>query len=116
MLDGVTVFHARRDDTGAMSPLAAIATSGMQVAQRQLAAGAHNIANSATERFEPQVVTPRTLSGGGVTGSVSRAPADTGLRVEDLLQQRAAVHAFQANAAVLRIGGDLAGVLLDERA
>jgi flagellar hook-associated protein FlgK len=99
-----------------MSSLPAIAMSGMQVAQRQLAASAHNLANAGTEGFERQVVTPQALPGGGVTSRNSRGPAEAGLQIEDLIQQRTALYSAQASAVVLRIAGQLTGTLLDERA
>ncbi|MFN3843029.1 MAG: flagellar basal body protein [Rehaibacterium terrae] len=97
-----------------MSAISAIALSGIQLARRQLDAGAHNIANASTEGFRRQVVLPQAQAGGGVAGAVVRAPAETpGLAVEDLVGLTRARHGFEANIKSLAAGHAMLGTLLD---
>lgn len=97
-----------------MSALSAIALSGIQLARRQLDAGAHNIANASTEGFRRQVVLPQAQAGGGVAGVLARTPAETpGLAMEDLTSLIQARRGFEANIKSLAAERAMLGTLFD---
>lgn len=97
-----------------MSALSAIALSGIQLARRQLDAGAHNIANASTDGFRRQLVLPQEQVGGGVAGVVVRDPAEApGLAVEDLVGLMTAQHGFEANFKSLSAERAMLGTLFD---
>jgi flagellar hook-associated protein FlgK len=100
----------------AMNSLSSIAVSGMQAAQTQLQASAHNIANLSTDGFHRQQVVQSEQADGGVTTSVVRA-ADAGADLQsDVVAQLQAKNAFLANLAVFKTGKKMTGTLLDEAA
>jgi flagellar basal body rod protein FlgC len=100
-----------------MSSLSAIAQSGMQAAQVQLQATAHNVANLATPGFRRQEVVQRAEpEGGGVAASVTRSEAEGASLEADVVAQLQAKNAFLANLAVFKTADRMAGALLDERA
>ncbi|MGC3996131.1 MAG: hypothetical protein QM767_00755 [Anaeromyxobacter sp.] len=105
----------------------AIAQTGLQVADMQLATSAHNVANVLTDGFEPSRVEQRELAGGGVTGTVqpasdpvaeSRAdqailaPSRTDIAQEILAQQRASL-AYQASAATIKVAEQATDALIE---
>lgn len=99
-----------------MNSTASIALSGMQAAQTQLRASAHNVANLATDGFRRQEVRQTPQSGGGVSAEISRADTPGEDLARDVVTQLAAKNAFLANLAVFKTSDKMAGVLLDERA
>ncbi len=99
-----------------LNSTASIALSGMQAAQTQLHASAHNVANLATAGFRRQEVQQTQLPGGGVSAEISRAETAGQDLAKDVVTQLAAKNAFLANLAVFRTSAKMAGVLLDERA
>ena len=99
-----------------MKSTASIALSGMQAAQTQLRASAHNVANLATDEFRRQEVRQTPQSGGGVSTAIRRADTAGADLNRDLVTQLAAKNAFLANLAVFKASDKMAGVLLDERA
>ncbi len=113
-MPAVTAALPGKVHTAGMSALSAIALSGIQLARRQLDAGAHNIANASTEGFRRQVVLPQAQAGGGVAGVVVRAPAATpGLALEDLLGLIQARRGVEANIKSLTSERATLGALLD---
>ena len=100
-----------------MSPISSIASSGMQAAQQQLQASAHNVANTQTEGFRRlQVDQQARPDGGGVDARTERVP-QPGVSLEaEVVNQLAARNAFAASAHVFRTADRMAGVLLDVRA
>jgi len=99
-----------------MNATPSIALSGMQAAQWRLHAGAHNVANLATEGLRRQEVQQTTQAQGGVTTEVVRATAAGPDLVQDVVDQLQARNAFLANLAVFKTSDKLAGALLDIRA
>jgi flagellar hook protein FlgE len=96
-----------------MASTSSIALSGMNAAQTQLNASAHNIANLGTEGFKRQEVTQTPQSGGGVTTSVGQAFTAGSALEKDVVSQLQAKHAFLANLAVFKTSNTMAGALLD---
>lgn len=99
-----------------LNSTASIALSGMQAAQTQLRASAHNMANLATDGFRRQEVLQTPRSEGGVSAQIGRAEAQGENLVQDVVTQLAAKNAFLANLAMFKTSDKMAGVLLDERA
>ena len=99
-----------------MNSIASIALSGIQAAQTQLRASAHNVANLATDGFRRQEVRQAPQPGGGVSAEIRRADTPGADMARDMVSQLAAKNAFLANLAVFKASSKLAGVLLDERA
>lgn len=100
-----------------MTSIASVALSGLQLAQQRLSVSANNIANAGTEGYRRQVVEAQSQPGGGVVGVVQRAEApDSGLFVEDVVEQLQARQAFAANLLSLRSEDEMLGRLLDTRA
>ena len=103
-------------DNRGMNFLANIAQSGMQAAQTQLQASAHNVANLVTPGFRRQEVEQRAQPDGGVSASISRAATAGSALESDVVTQLQARHAFLANLAVFKAADRMAGTLLDEKA
>jgi flagellar hook-associated protein FlgK len=99
-----------------MATISNIALSGMNVAQTQLNASAHNIANLGTAGFRRQTVEQSEQTGGGVTASVTRAPSEGAALETDIVSQLQAKNAFLANLAVFKTSNKMAGTLLDKTA
>lgn len=99
-----------------MATISNIALSGMNVAQTQLNASAHNIANLSTEGFKRQEVVQSEQAGGGVTASVTRASSEGAALETDIVSQLQAKNAFLANLAVFKTSNKMAGALLDKTA
>jgi flagellar hook protein FlgE len=96
-----------------MSPVSAIALSGMRAAQIQLGVAGHNIANLATDGFRRQRAELATVQAGGVTALPVRL-AETGNAPEtDLVAMLQAKNSFLANLSVFRTGDRMLGSLLD---
>ena len=108
-----------------MSLVSGISRSGLEVASRQLAVSANNVANVGTEGFVPSRVEQRELPGGGVAGDVQQvdplaevradrallAPSRTDLAQEMVAQIKAAT-AYRASLASLRTEQEITGALL----
>lgn len=99
-----------------MASITSIALSGMNAAQTQLQASAHNIANMNTADFRRQQVTQAAQAQGGVTASVGTANVAGSALLTDVVTQLQAKHAFIANLAVFKTQDKLAGALLDQSA
>ncbi|APW47743.1 flagellar basal body protein [Rhodoferax antarcticus] len=99
-----------------MTSLSAIALSGMNAAQTQLQATAHNVANLNTEGFTRQEVTLKAQSQGGVSASVTAASTPGSALETDVVAQLQAKNAFLANLAVFKTSDKMAGALLDLKA
>ena len=93
-----------------------IATSGMNAAQLNLQASAHNIANSATEGFRREEMVQQADPAGGVDTRVERAAVPGDQMVADAVDQIAAKQEFMANLAVFKSSNNLLGALLDTKA
>ena len=100
----------------AMASITSIALSGMNAAQTQLNASAHNIANMNTDGFKRQQVTQTAQAQGGVSASVETAEVAGSALLTDVVTQLQAKHAFIANLAVFKTHDKLAGALLDKSA
>jgi hypothetical protein len=90
-----------------------LARSGMGTAQQRLHAHAHNLAELSTEGFRRSTVVQAEQAGGGTTAAWERAPAPGHARVDDLVGQPMAGHAFTAHLAVFKTRDAMAGALLD---
>ncbi len=92
--------------------ITSISLSGMNAAQTQLNAAAHNLANLGTEGFSRQEVTLTAQPQGGVAANVSTA-SQPGVSLEtDVVAQLQAKNAFLANLAVFKTQDKMAGALL----
>ena len=98
-----------------MNSLSSIALSGMQAAQADLQASAHNVANLQTEGFHRQETVQSERPGGGVDTDMRRATQEGAALESDVVAQLQAKHAFLANLAVFRTTDRMAGVWLDTR-
>lgn len=99
-----------------MNTVSAIASSGLRAAQLSLGTSAHNIANAQTPGFRRQRVAQEAQAEGGVSATLVTAPQDgAGLDdlASDVVQQKVASYAFQANLLVLRTNDRMQGSLLD---
>ena len=99
-----------------MASITSIALSGMNAAQTQLNASAHNIANMNTANFRRQEVTQTAQAQGGVSAAVGTATVAGSAPVVDVVTQLQAKHAFIANLAVFKAHDRTAGALLNESA
>ena len=99
-----------------MNSLTGIALSGLQAAQQELGASAHNIANAQTPGFRRQGVVQETEALGGVRTRFATAVVEGDALAEDLVAQMSAALEFKANLRVLKTHDQLLGTLLDEQA
>ncbi|MBL8339388.1 MAG: flagellar basal body protein [Rhodoferax sp.] len=99
-----------------MNSTSSIALSGMQAAQQQLQAAAHNVANVATPGFRRQEVQQRAQPQGGVTTELQRAQAEGAALEADVVAQLQAKNAYLANLSVFKTADRMAGALLDRTA
>jgi flagellar hook protein FlgE len=96
-----------------MSSVSAIALSGMNAAQANLQANAHNIANLATRGFHREQVLQTSAPEGGVGTTFTQA-SDAGDAMEtDLVGLLESKNSFLANLAVFRTSDRMAGALLN---
>lgn len=96
-----------------MPSTTSIALSGMNAAQTQLRASAHNVANLGTADFHRLEVRQSARQGGGVDADGTRAAVAQPALEQDLVDQLSARNAFLANLAVFKTDNALAGELLD---
>jgi flagellar hook protein FlgE len=99
-----------------MNSTSSIALSGMQAAQQQLQAAAHNVANVATPGFRRQEAQQRAQPQGGVTTELQRAQAEGAALEADVVAQLQAKNAYLANLSVFKTADRMAGALLDRTA
>ena len=99
-----------------MPSTTAIALSGMNAAQTNLQASAHNIANIDTAGFRRQRVDRSAVAGGGVATSVAQDSASGDPEVADVVGLLQAKNGFLANLAVFRTADRMTGALLDRAA
>jgi flagellar basal body rod protein FlgG len=95
---------------------ASIALSGMNAAQAQMSASAHNIANANTVGFRRQLVVQSPQAEGGVATALERANLEGSALEADVVAQLQAKGYYMANLAVFKTSNRIAGLLLDERA
>jgi flagellar hook protein FlgE len=98
-----------------MNSSSAIALSGMNTAQVQLAAAAHNIAHQATPGFKRQTVQAAVVAGGGARATVASAPQAGPAPEADVVGLLQARHGFMANLAVFKTQDRMLGALLNAR-
>jgi len=98
-----------------MNSTSAIALSGMNTAQTQLAAAAHNIANQSTQGFKRQAVRVAVVPEGGAKATVATAPHAGSALQTDVVGLLQAKHGFMANLAVFKAQDRMLGALLDAR-
>ena len=102
-----------------MGSMSAIASSGLNAAQRRLEVSAHNIANANTANFSRQEVVQQTQEGGGVSTSVRQLPAAQAAGntlANDFVQQMVSSYVFKANLLTLQTEQKLTGNIIDTRA
>jgi flagellar hook protein FlgE len=99
-----------------MASITSISLSGMNAAQIQLNASAHNIANLNTEGFSRQEVSLTAQHDGGVSASVGTASQPGASLETDVVSQLQAKNAFLANLAVFKTQDRMAGTLLSLQA
>lgn len=93
-----------------------IAQTGLSAAQTRMNASAHNLANVQTDKFRRQEVTQQSTEPGGTTAQVRRAPVEGEALNKDLVEQKGAGYAFDANLKVIQTEKKMMGRLLDEKA
>ncbi len=96
-----------------MTPLTAIALSGMNASLLRMNVAGHNIANAVTPVYRRQLVNPETQAGGGVAASVKRAAEPGSDLAADAVGQMMALYTFKANLGVVRVEREMLGSLLD---
>jgi flagellar basal body rod protein FlgG len=96
-----------------MSSVSAIALSGMNAAQTQLQANAHNIANLATRGFRREQVLQTSAPEGGVDTTLTQSADASNAMETDMVGLLESKNSFLANLAVFRISDRMAGALLD---
>jgi flagellar hook protein FlgE len=96
-----------------MSSIASIALSGLNAASSRLATPAHNIANAQTPGLRCQLVQQAAQPEGGVVVSIGRAAAAGDALIEDVVAQRFATYAFDANVLTLKAQDRMLGTLVD---
>jgi len=99
-----------------MNSIASISLSGLNAAQAQLDASAHNVANLATEGFRRQEVVQSEQAGGGVNTTRVQAQQVGDSLETDVVTQLQAKNAFLANLAVFKTADKMAGALFDKTA
>lgn len=99
-----------------MKSISSIALSGLNAAQTQLNASAHNVANLATQGFKRQEVVQTAQSGGGVSTRMREASTAGDALAHDVVTQLQAKNSFIANLAVFKAQDAMAGALLDTKA
>ena len=99
-----------------MSSASSIAQSGLNAAQLRMGTGAHNIANVQTDAFRRQETVQQTTAEGGVSASVRRTSVPGEALASDLVDQKSAGYAFDANLKVIQTDKKMMGQLLDEQA
>lgn len=99
-----------------MNSIPSIALSGLQAANRQMAASAQNIANLGTEGYRRVDVVSTPLPGGGVQATTRQAAAPGENLVADVVSQMQGEYMFKANLQSIRTYDRLLGVLIDTRA
>lgn len=99
-----------------MASISAVSLSGMNAAQTQLQASAHNVANLNTDGFSRQEVALKAQPQGGVSAAVNKASVPGNALETDVVSQLQAKNAFLANLAVFKTSDKMAGALLDMQA
>lgn len=99
-----------------MNSIPSIALSGLQAANRQMAASAQNIANLGTEGYRRMEVMSSPLPGGGVQASTRQAAEPGENLLADVVSQMQGEYMFKANLQSIRTYDRLLGVLIDTRA
>lgn len=96
-----------------MSPLSAMALSGIGLAQTRMQVAAHNIARLPVEGHRRLEVQASARPGGGVEATVEPAAQPGPALATDLVAMLGAKNDLLANLAVFRAGDRAAGTLLD---
>ena len=99
-----------------MSSAAAIAQTGLNVAQQRLDASAHNVANLQTPGFHRQQVQQQTVAPQGVQADTRKALHAGAALADDRVNQMSAAYSFEANLKAIRTEQRMLGRLLDEQA
>lgn len=98
-----------------MNSTFAIALSGMNAAQTQMGAAAHNMANHGTPGFKRQTVQVAAVPEGGAVARVATAPQAGAALTADVVGLLQAKNGFMANLAVFKAQDRMVGALLDAR-
>lgn len=81
-----------------------------------MGASAHNLANAQTDNFKRQEVVQQAQPQAGVQVTLRSAAAPGPALVQDIVEQKSASYAYQANLKVIQTEKQLKGSLLNERA
>ena len=95
-----------------------IATSGMEVQRARMSASASNIANLSTPEYQPvraQITANEQGGGYGATADIVPAPGEGVSIIREMVTQSTAIHAYRANAAVIRSTDEMLRSALDIR-
>lgn len=96
-----------------MNIASSISLSGMQAAQSQLQASAHNLANLETQNFTRQEITQSTTPAGGVQTAVQASSVPGSNPEADMVQQQQSKYTYLANLSVFKSNNDMLGTLLN---
>ncbi len=92
------------------------AASGLQSAQTRMAAAANNIANAQTLGYRRDQVRATAEASGGVRTQADKVPQPGADLTADLVEQKSAAYAFEANLRTLKTTQTVVGSLLSARA
>jgi flagellar basal-body rod protein FlgC len=97
-----------------ISSITNIAAQGMMAETKRFAVSANNVADVASVGYRRQLVELSPLETGGVSATVTEAPASSGDSVDpatEMIDQIGAARDFEFNAAAFEAGADLWDVL-----
>lgn len=86
--------------------------SGLDFQRARLSASSHNVANVVTEDFQPIRAVASAGPDGGVRTQIVELPGPPTV-MHELVDQKAAVAAYQANVSVLKTADEMTQSLLD---
>ncbi len=92
-----------------------VSTSGLNVAQTYMNAGAHNIANANTEGFRPQqVVSSENAPSQGAKVDAVKFSNNEGVNLADeLTDMKSNEKVYEANAKVVQTQNNMMGSIID---
>jgi flagellar basal-body rod protein FlgC len=93
--------------------ISGISLSGIRASTTRLTASASNIANAASDNYEPVHAVQGDLAGGGVTARIEASGAAEVDLTDEMVGMLVSRLAFQANAKMLETAHDLDKGLLE---
>ncbi len=93
-----------------------ISLNGLQVSMTRLGASASNVANAASQGYQPVRAVQREIAGGGVATRIEASGAPQVDLTDQMVEMLVAKIGFQANARMLETAHDLERGLIDRLA